>query len=46
MTGVKYDYDKILNDNILPTFPHLRSYVYEKDTTSGNTYMIECGKNE
>ena len=46
LTGVKDDYDKILNDNILPTFPHLRSYGYEKDTIRGNTYMIECGKNE
>ncbi len=46
LTGVKSDYDKILNDNILPTFPHLRSYGYEKDAARGNTYMIECGKNE
>ena len=44
LTGVKGDYDKILNEDILPHFPILNAYSYEQYTYHGTVFGVTCVK--
>ena len=46
LSGEKADYDKILNEDILPIFPYIRNYGFEKDKVRGDFYTITCSKND
>tara|TARA_Y100000748_G_scaffold299165_1_gene295568 strand:+ start:617 stop:871 length:255 start_codon:yes stop_codon:yes gene_type:complete len=46
LKGTKNDYDKIYTEDILPHYPNLRTYAYEKDETRGDYFSIVSKKNE
>jgi len=46
LKGTKNDYDKIYTEEILPYYPILRTYAYEKDETRGDYFSIVSKKNE
>ena len=45
LIGSKVDYDKILNEDILPHFPVLNTYSFEQYTNQGTVFGVTCIKN-